>query len=92
METKYIECSCHLPEHTLRFTLDDDPDWEAIFIETYLSHYFGFFKRLWYGVKYIFGYKNKYSAFDTTVLCREQIKELRELCNISLKEYENTEG
>ena len=54
MKHEYIECECGTPEHNLRFTWD--PEWEELFVEVFLSGHYGFFKRLWFGIKYIFGF------------------------------------
>jgi len=83
MKKNYIECQCGTPEHTLRFVWEEGTDWPEMYVEVCLVQYYGFFKRLWYGLKYIFGYKSKYGYghFDETLLGYHQVKELKDLCD-----------
>ena len=78
---KYIDCSCSSPEHTLRFTWVNHKNYPEISVEVYLTHYRSFLKRLWYGIKYIFGCKPKEGSFSDTLLFKEQVIELRNLCD-----------
>jgi len=58
METRYLECNCTSCEHILRFGWfkdEKDPEWQYLYVETQLSPYMGFFRRLWHGIKYILG-------------------------------------
>lgn len=81
MEHEYIECYCDSEHHLLRFTWDEDPDWSEIYLDVHLNYYYGFFKRLWYGIKYIFGFKSSYGQFDCAGLRHKQVNQLRDLCN-----------
>jgi len=54
-----FDCICYSPYHTIRFILDDDPDWVSLSLEVQLVHHKGFLKRLYYGIKYILGMKSK---------------------------------
>lgn len=61
----YLECNCSATEHMIRLAhWSDDKD---IYIDVALNHYFGFWKRLWYGIKYIKGDKSRYGYFSETV-------------------------
>lgn len=81
METHYSECSCSSDEHTIRWQrwraefINEDIDQE-IFCSVYLKQYKGFFQRVWYGIKYMFGYQSKYGAFDCTILDKEEAQKL----------------
>lgn len=77
--TEYFECSCASPEHTLRFVLDLDPEDPGIHTEVYLGSYPWGWKRLWVGIRYIFGYKSKYGAWDCFLLKPEDAPRLRSL-------------
>lgn len=57
--TEFFECQCHSDEHVLRLTLslDDDP---VIYSSVFLGSYPWGWRRIWTGIKYIFGYKCKY--------------------------------
>ena len=65
-----IICACGDPEHQMIFrTIDGDDD---VYVGIYLVK-FSFFKRLWYGIKYIFGYQSKYGAFDEIILTKKHV-------------------
>jgi hypothetical protein len=54
-------------------------DWDnEIYISSYLSTEPNIFKRIWYGIRYIFGYRSQYGEFGETVMKVEQAKELRD--------------
>lgn len=75
MKIKYLECDCHSPEHTLRFSyFEDEPD--TLFIEPHLYNYQKWYQRLWAAIKYVFGHCSNYGHFDCIVL---DIKKSREL-------------
>ena len=65
-------CECHSPEHQLIFSYDKNTISEEIFDEVYCHIHLNdsrtFWERLKYGLKYIFGYKSKYGAFDEIIL------------------------
>lgn len=71
-DTEIFICECNTPEHQFLLTSDED----YIYLTSYLSPYLGFFQRLVLGMKYIFGYKSKYGAFDTIILSRSRTKKL----------------
>ena len=54
--TKYYECQCGSPSHTLRFVLDLDPEFPTLYTELMMSHYLPWYKRIWVAIKYIFRY------------------------------------
>ena len=61
--TEYFECTCGAPDHTLRFILDLDenpaegwPNLPTFYTEVQLSHYQPWYRRIWIGIKYVFGY------------------------------------
>ena len=65
METKVIKCSCFAPEHSIQVSFD----WEC---QTVYFHYFienqKWYKRIWIGIKYIFGFKSQYGHFGEIVV------------------------
>lgn len=75
-------CRCHSIEHQFVISLvdfdDDDPD---VFLEIYLSPD-RFFKRLVYGIKYIFGYRSRFGAFEEIILKPEDAPRLRRVVDI----------
>ena len=81
MRRKYVECQCGTVEHTLRFTWDDDPDWPEVYVDVHLGYHYGIFKRIWYGLKYIFGFKSRYGQFDEAILGHKEVTQIKELCD-----------
>lgn len=83
MKTKYVECECQTVEHLLRFIWDEgDKEDPYMYVDVCLNSY-GFFKRFWYGIKYIFGFKTNIGTgqFDVSILRYKQVEEVRNLCN-----------
>jgi len=85
----YYECSCYSSEHCFIFRIDLDDG--QVYLSPYLCSHFSFFKRLIYGIKYIFGHKSDYGAFDEIIIKREDIKNLRNLFEEYDKVHEELE-
>jgi hypothetical protein len=81
MKREYVECECGTIEHMLRFTWNDDPDWPEIYVDVYLNQRYGLFKRLWYGLKYIFGFKSRFGQFDEATMSYEKVEQLKVMCD-----------
>ena len=65
MNREFIVCDCGSIEHQLSFCYDEeefDDGWDMMYTQVHLNK-LSFFKRLAYGIKYIFGYQSKYGAF-----------------------------
>lgn len=64
--TEFFECICGSNEHTLKFVLDldenGDPRLPELFVGIFLHNPI-WYKRIWIGVKYIFGYKSRFGHF-----------------------------
>ena len=58
-----IICDCHSTEHQMVFIYSDDDNIPLVYVHTHLNKK-PFLERLKYGIKYIFGYKCRYGAFD----------------------------
>jgi hypothetical protein len=73
MTTKFekltIYCDCESPEH--QFTIVKDPEDKEVWLQVHLINHDGFFKRLWRGLKYAFGYTSKYGDWDNTIITPE---------------------
>jgi hypothetical protein len=74
MNTTYIECSCSDASHVVRISSDLED--KELVIEVQLQPIYGFFKRIWLAIKYVFGYSNPYGHWDCTLLNRFQVDEL----------------
>ena len=95
MKEEYFSCLCHSDEHTIRFTyfedqFDDIEDAE-IYLSVFLNEY-SFFKRLWLGIKYIFGYKCRYGHFGCWSLKPNDAKRLKELIEKLEKFYKEEDA
>jgi len=92
-DTEYLECSCTSAEHLLRFTFDHGWKGECpeIFVDVQLNHFHGFWKRLWQGLKYIFGYKCRYGHWDESLLLGDQVRQLRAMCDKHLAMWDEWE-
>lgn len=62
-----VLCEANCNEHQIIIKYDDDIDWENVYISYHLQN-FGFWKRLKYAVKYLFGYKSQYGNWGELVL------------------------
>jgi hypothetical protein len=74
----FFECECGSDEHTLRFTLDTDPQEPGIFTTIFLSSG-GFRKRANAAIKYLFGYKCQYGHWECWSLRPDDAKRLRNM-------------
>ena len=62
-----IICECHSTEHQMVVYYEEDDRHPMVFIHIHLNKQ-PFWKRLIYGIKYIFGRKCRYGAFDEMIL------------------------
>ena len=75
LEHKTFICECHSLEHQLHFWYDDED--KNVYTEVHLVKY-GFFNRVKYALKYIFGYKCRFGAFDEFIFKPEDLTKLKE--------------
>jgi len=57
-------CDCFSADHQMIITYVEDEGWEDVYANVHLNHYYSFWQRLIIGIKYIFGQKSRYGAFD----------------------------
>ena len=69
-------CSCHSLEHQMSFWYDEDEKYDNLYTEVHLRTYHNFFRRLWYGLKYAFGYKCRFGAWDEFLFDKESEQKL----------------
>ena len=67
-------CSCASLEHQMMFWYDEEE--KILYTEVHLVTVHGFFRRLWYGLKYAFGYKCRFGAWDEFLFDRESEQKL----------------
>lgn len=73
-DPQYFTCECHSPEHTLSFTLDRESN--EIYTSVFLLEPPSIWRRIWIGIKYIFGYKCKYGHWDCFSLKQKDVYRL----------------
>ena len=67
-------CDCDDVRHQIIFLYEEgtydelNDSINEVYCEIYLNTWMTFWQRLIYGIKYIFGYKSKYGAFDVITL------------------------
>lgn len=76
MEHKILICECSNTEHQLVFSSFEDES--TVYVSIHLSKH-GFFERLKYAIKYIFGHQCNYGAFQEILLSKKHIPQLKEI-------------
>lgn len=61
MESEILLCECHSTDHQI--IMNHDKEDNIVYCHIHLSSR-PFFKRVWFGLKYIFGYKCRYGHWD----------------------------
>jgi hypothetical protein len=73
-DRKILICECHSLEHQVSFWYEQDEG--TLYVETHLVTHKNFFKRLWVGLKFAFGYKSRFGEWDEILLDPNSQKEL----------------
>lgn len=60
-------------------TTDPEDEIQECWIEVHLNPLYGFWKRTWLAIKYVFGYRCKYGNFNTVIIDRENAVKLRDV-------------
>ncbi len=86
LQSELFECICRGDEHTLKFTfaIETDSKQSEVYTALHLNDYQVWYKKLWTGIKYVFGYRCKYGHWDVFTLKRSDVTRLRKL----LQEFE----
>lgn len=76
MKDEIIICDCSSAEHQLVLRFDDDKDLgRMVYVEIHLVNK-RWYKRLWLGIKYIFGYKCCYGNFEEMILSSKHARQI----------------
>ena len=79
MKDEILICDCSSVEHQMVLRFDDDKDLgRMVYVEIHLVP-FAWYKRLWLGLKYIFGYKCSYGNFEEMILSSKHAKQIYNL-------------
>lgn len=76
IKTDLLLCSCHSDEHQI--IIHHDLEDRLVYLHIHLAGR-PFFKRLIAGVKYIFGYKCRYGAWDEMILTSDQAEPFQKI-------------
>lgn len=79
MEERILICACHSLEHMVMFWHDKEDG--LVYVEVHLYTHEGFFKRLWRGLRFAFGYRCRYGEWDSVLLDEKSVITLREFLN-----------
>ena len=71
METEILLCECNSVEHQVLFIHFEHED--SVYVKIHLNST-SFWKRL----KYLFGYKSRFGAFDEVIVPRKKFQEMTE--------------
>ena len=69
-------CSCHSTDHQLIVLYEQEEDFPLVYFHIHLNKR-PFWERLKYGIKYIFGYKCRYGAFDEFIFNPDDANKLK---------------
>lgn len=86
----YVECACHSREHLLQFSKFKDDEDKEVYLHVFLTND-GFFKRVFKGLKYIFGYKCRYGHFSEIILNKTAQKQIVEFLSAGLSDNKSSE-
>ena len=71
-----IICGCHSTEHQRIILYSEDDGFPMVYSHIHLNQR-PFWGRLKYGIKYIFGYKCRYGAFDEFIFSPDDAHKLK---------------
>ena len=77
-ETEVMICQCSSLEHQAKFYHFKDDRFDEFSILIHLHTHRNVFKRIWYSVKYIFGYTSRFGAWDEMMFSKEDRIRLRD--------------
>ena len=86
MEKDLIICTCHSTEHQMVVIYEEDENHPMVFIHFHLNKR-PFWERVWYVLKYIFGRKSRYGAFDEFIINPDDVEGIEKIVKY-LKECE----
>ena len=76
--SEFILCSCNSLEHQIALCYDDE--YNVVYCNIHLVKK-SFFKRLWHAIKYVFGYKCKFGAWDEFIIDNHNVNSFKKVLN-----------
>ena len=83
IEQKIFICECHSYAHQAIFWWNEEE--KSLYVTIHLTTHRNFFKRLWKGLKYAFGYTSNFGEWDEFIFRPEDKKKLRTYLEENLK-------
>jgi hypothetical protein len=76
----FLICDCGLSEHQIIIYKDKDfaNGYREVILNPHLVTYKNFFKRCIVAIKYVFGYKSKYGAWDSMIITKRNYQPLKD--------------
>ena len=74
-DIEILICDCGSFDHQIVFWYEEK-EGGTMYTHPNLTTHRNFFKRLWYGLRYAFGYKSRFGAFDEFVFSKNNEKRL----------------
>ena len=71
-----ILCSCMCPEHNIIYI--KDPDDSEVWLHFMLTKQV-WYKRIWLGIKYIFGYQSRYGMYGEMLITEANVDRLEDI-------------
>ena len=85
---EYLECDCHDVGHVLKVILEDDKSFGPfVYVFTQLDNHANFFMRVFYALRYVFGYDKPFGHWSETILNKDSIDKL----SVIIKKYNQIE-
>jgi hypothetical protein len=84
MENDLFICDCEDIEHQL--VVSSDVEEKELIFSIHLSQYQNFLQRILVAIKYVFGKKSKYGAWDVIILNEKKIIRLKEILERKINE------
>lgn len=86
MENELFICDCSSNEHQLIFSYDED--YKCVYVSIHLNPQYRWYRRLWYAIKYLFGYKCKYGNFEEFIFNPEDYPKLEKIATLLKNRHE----
>jgi hypothetical protein len=90
MENDIFICDCEDIEHQL--VVSRDVDEKELILSIHLSQYQNFFQRILVAIKYVFGKKSIYGAWDIIILNEKNMIKLKNLIEKELNKSNEQNG
>jgi hypothetical protein len=73
-KTHFVICDCNDPHHHVVYQYDDESG--EVYVNHHLNVNWPWHRRLWYAIRYVFGYKSPYGMYDGMIINAQASKEL----------------